>query len=262
MERLVGPCLLFRRKRGLVHKEVGFASRLQHLARRTCVAGENDLATGARRPQHLLGSHGASVRKLDACAALQPAEERPLRDAERLRRVEVEAARTRALHQAVPVRPDAVLDREGEDAVVGSLEHVSGHELTQLHVVRELPEDPPENREEVDEARRPVHGERKLTAAKREGLEHPRQAEVVVGVVVRQEDLVQLDEPHRGAKELALGALTAIEEDPVAPAPDERSSEAAAGSRHRARCSEEDKVEVHGPSVGRRRARVPGRRWD
>jgi hypothetical protein len=37
----------------------------------------------------------------------------------------------------------------------------------------------------------------------------------VIRVVVGEEDLAQFDEPYRGAKQLSLGALPAIDEDPL-----------------------------------------------
>ena len=58
--------------------------------------------------------------------------------------------------------------------------------------------------------------ERHLAPAQGKGLEHPRQAEVVVGVVVREEHLWQLDEPDRGPEQLALGAFPAVEEQALA----------------------------------------------
>ena len=41
-------------------------------------------------------------------------------------------------------------------------------------------------------------------------------AQVVVGVEVRQEDVLEVDEPDRRAQELALGSLAAVEQQPVA----------------------------------------------
>jgi hypothetical protein len=232
MKRLVGPGLLLGRERRLVHEQVGVAGHFEHLERRPCITGEHDLATGARRSEHLLGSHVAPVRKVDRLPALEPPEERALRNPQRLGGLEVEAPGTRVLGQAVAVRPDAVLDGEGEDAVIAALERVAGHELAQLDVVGELPEDPAEDPEKVDQARRAVDREWQLAASERERLQHPRQAEVVVGVVVRQEDLVQLDEPDRGAEELSLSAFAAVEEDPVSAAADQRSGQAAARGGH------------------------------
>jgi hypothetical protein len=54
----------------------------------------------------------------------------------------------------------------------------------------------------------------------------------MVGVVVRQEDFVQLDEADGGAKELSLSAFAAVEEDPVASAAHQRPGQAAARRRH------------------------------
>jgi hypothetical protein len=54
----------------------------------------------------------------------------------------------------------------------------------------------------------------------------------VVSVVVREENLGELDEAHRRPEELALRALAAIEEDPVAPPADERAREATPSRRH------------------------------
>ena len=66
---------------------------------------------------------------------------------------------------------------------------------------------------------RSVDRQRHLAAAQRERLEHARKAEVVVGVVVREEDLLELDEADVAAQELALRALAAVEQQPLAAAP-------------------------------------------
>ena len=76
-----------------------------------------------------------------------------------------------------------------------------------------------ERAEEVAQPGRPVDGERHVAHPQREGLEHSRQAEVVVGVEVGDEDLLEVDEPDRGAQELALRSLAAVEEQAVAAAP-------------------------------------------
>ena len=100
------------------------------------------------------------------------------------------------------------------------------------------------------EATRGVDLEWELPAAEREGLEHPRQPEDVVGVEVREEDLPQLHEPDRRAEQLPLGAFRAVEEEPLAAAPDEESRRRTLGGRHRAGRAEEDEVEIHGPILG------------
>jgi hypothetical protein len=67
----------------------------------------------------------------------------------------------------------------------------------------------------------------------------------MVGVVVRQEDLTQLDQPDVGAQELPLCALGAVEEQSFpAPAQEDRRRRALRG-RHRAGGSQEDEIEIH-----------------
>ena len=232
MKRLVGPGLLLGRERRLMHEEIRLSRDLEHLERGPRIASEDDLPARARGPKHLLGTHAASVRKLDGLPTLELSEKWALRNAERAGRLEIEAARPRVLDDAVAVRTDAVLDHEGEDPVIAALERISRRELLQVDVVGKLPEDPPQDAEELDEARRPVDLERQLASPERERLQHSRQAEVVVGVIVRQEDLVQLDEPDRRAKKLPLSAFTAVEEDAVAPTPDQRSSQSATRGGH------------------------------
>jgi len=68
----------------------------------------------------------------------------------------------------------------------------------------------------------------------------------MVGVVVREEDLPQLDQADVRAQKLPLRALGAVEEQPLAAAAQEHRRRSALGSRHRARGAEEDEIEVHG----------------
>ena len=70
-----------------------------------------------------------------------------------------------------------------------------------------------------------------LAAAEREGLQHPRQAEDVIGVQVREEDVLEVDEPGVRAEQLALRPLAAVDEQPVAAAAEERRGGAARGGR-------------------------------
>jgi hypothetical protein len=72
----------------------------------------------------------------------------------------------------------------------------------------------------------------------------------VVGVEVRDEDLVQVDEPDGRAKQLALRSLGAVEKESVASAPHEQRRRSALRGRHRARRPQEHKVEIHGPILG------------
>ena len=107
-------------------------------------------------------------------------------------------------------------------------------------------------REPISSSRppRPVEHERQLAPAQRERLQHPGHAEEVVGVEVREEDLLQVDEADVRAEELALRPLAAVEQQPLAAAADERGGGSAARGRHRAGRAEEDDVEIHAASLG------------
>ena len=104
--------------------------------------------------------------------------------------------------------------------------------------------------EQLLQAGRPVDLERDLTAPKRERLQHPRQAEVVVGVVVGEEDLGQLDQADRRAQELALRPFAAVDEETLAAPADERGRESPPAGRDRAGRAQKDEVEIHRASVG------------
>ena len=139
-----------------------------------------------------------------------------------------------------------MLDRERLDPVPVARDRVTRLELDRLERVGEPPEDPPEGRDQVAKPGRAVDRQRKLAPTERVRLQHPRKAEVVIGVEVGQEHLAQLDEPHVAAEELALSALGAVEEQALAPATDERRSRRALGRRRGAGRPEEDDVEIHG----------------
>ena len=136
-------------------------------------------------------------------------------------------------------------DGERPQAIVLADQLVARPELLQLDGVRELAEDPPQRVEEVAEAGRPVHRDRHLPPTQRERLQHSGQPEIVVGVVVRQEDLPDVDQPHARAEELALRPLAAVEEEPLASSAQEQSRRRPLGGRHRAGGPEEDEIEVH-----------------
>ena len=68
----------------------------------------------------------------------------------------------------------------------------------------------------------------------------------MIGVEVRQEDVLEVDEADVGAEKLPLRALAAVDEQPVAAAPDERRRRPARGGGGGRGRPEEDEVEVHG----------------
>src|SRR5439155_26001391 len=158
-----------------------------------------------------------------------------------------ETARTVVLVERVPHRGDAVVHRVREDAVPVALEWLPRAHLHELELVREPPEDAPQAGEELAQPRRAVHGERELALPELERLEHPREAEVVVAVVVRDEDLIEVGQADRRAHQLPLRALAAIEEQPITPTPDEQRRRGAGGGRGAARRAEKDEIEVHAP---------------
>jgi putative nucleotidyltransferase with HDIG domain len=249
MQRLVGSLLFLGGERRLVDEEIGFARRLEHDARRPGIAGQHDLSPRTGRSQHLVGPDLPTVRRGDRFAGLEPSEQRALRDPERPRSLHVEAPRPLGLDELVAVGVHTVLDVEDGDPVIAPVESVAGSQLDQLELVCELAENPPKRAEQLDESGRPVHGQRHLTPAERERLEHPGKAEVVVGVIVGDEDLGKLDQADRGAQELALGAFAAVEEHALAAPAYERARQAAFGRRNRARGAQKDEVEVHERSV-------------
>ena len=75
----------------------------------------------------------------------------------------------------------------------------------------------------------------------------------MVGVEVGEEDLLEVDQADR-AQELALGALAAVEQQPVAAAADERRGQPALRRGRRAGGSEEQDVQIHGPILTRARS--------
>ncbi len=137
-------------------------------------------------------------------------------------------------------------DCEGLEPIGAAFQNRSWLELDGLDRVRQPAEDPSERREQLAETSGAVQRQGHLAPAQRERLQHPRQAEVVVRVKVREEDLLEIDEPHVAAQELALRALRAVEQEPLPSPAHERGAQGALGGRHGAGRPEEDDVEVHG----------------
>jgi hypothetical protein len=165
MQGVVRSLLLLRREGRLVDEDVGILRCLEHLPRGTRVAREHDLPSGTRRAQDLLWPHRAASGDLDGLSALQASEERPFGDTQCARGLDIEAPGARTLRKGVTVGGHAVLYVEGDDAVIAALDRVAAAQLDQLDRIRQLPEDPAEYREEIDEARRAVDGERHFPPA-------------------------------------------------------------------------------------------------
>ena len=186
------------------------------------------------------------VRKCHLLAALQQAALPTVRNSQPVRLLDVEPPRPLVLHEPVSDGVDVVVDLEAVDDVAVPLEPSSRLELDELYGVRESPEDPPQRDEQLLEPARPVDRQRDLAAAERERLQHAREPEVVVRVVVGQEDLLEVDQPQVATQQLPLRPLGAVDEQPVAAAPHERRAERALRRRHGARRPEEDDVQLHG----------------
>src|SRR3954447_7291801 len=145
----------------------------------------------------------------------------------------------------------AVADVEGRHLVAVVGDRVAGLEVDDLERVAQAPVDDAHGAHERDGAGRAVDGQRRLAVAQLEGLEHPRQPQPVVGVVMGEEDGLHVGQAD-GAEQLALGPLAAVEEQAVAAATQERRRQPAASGRHGAGGTGEEEREVHA-----RGSRVP-----
>ena len=150
VQGLVCPLLLLGGESRLVHEDVRLLSHVEHLRRGARVPGQDDLAPRSRRAQHLFGDDSTAAGQVNCLAGLQASEERPLEDAEGAGSLDVEAPRSGILGEAVAVRSHAVLDREGEDPVVAAVASFAWAQLTEVDLVCQLSEDPPQDCEEVD----------------------------------------------------------------------------------------------------------------
>ena len=90
-------------------------------------------------------------------------------------------------------------------------------QLLQLQRIAEPPDQRRQDREQLLQARRPEHPQRRLALGQVVRFEQPWQPQDVVGVVVRQVDLVDLRQPQRPLH-LPLRAFATVKQQPV-PAP-------------------------------------------
>ena len=232
MSRFVRTFALFVRERRFVDQDLRTSRRIEHGPGPPRVTGQDDFSSWSRRAEHLLRVDCPSVGERNRLATLEHSEQRSRRDPERRRSLDVELAGPRVFNQRVADRGLTVVNLEDADPVPVAVEDVTGPQLDQRVRIRELPEDALQRTKEVDEPRRPVDCEGNLATAKGERLHHPWQAEVMIGVIVRQEHLGQLDEADRRPKQLPLRALTAVEEEALAPAPEEQAGGSAPCRRH------------------------------
>ena len=200
-------------------RSVGAGGRFDDRGGGGRVSAQDDLAAGASRPQDVVRRDDSAVGESDGLAALEQAPFGAVGHPETRRLVHVEPARTRGLDELVADGAHSVLHTDRLERVAVALETRPRVELDVRDGIGEPSEDPPERPEKLAETTRPVDRERDLAPAQRKRLEHSRKAEVVVGVIVGQEDLLELQETDVAAQELPLRALPAVEEQPLAAAP-------------------------------------------
>ncbi len=245
VERLECSVALLLAEGRLVHEDVrAFREHLNRVGR--CrVAGEHDPAPGTRLAEHRVGRDHLTVIERDRIAPLQSAALGSRRHAERIGGLHVEPARPIVFVERVPDRAHTVMHGNDEDAVAVPLERLTGAHLDGLDRIRQPADDPPQVAEELAEARRPIDGQRHLPLTEGKGLQHPRQAERVIGVVVRQEDLLEIRQAQRRTHQLALRSFCAVEEQALAAPPHEKRCRRPRGGRGTRRRTQEDDVEVH-----------------
>lgn len=241
--RELGALALGRREGRVVDEELGSVCRDPRLLAGTRVAGDDDLAPRAIGLHHLLRTH-LTVAARDRFAPLQ----RPVGgsglNAESLRGLGIEATRTRVLVERVPVGDDPVVGVEGLDHVSVPLHQLAPVELVQRDLVGGAAHDPGDRGEQVDEPGWAEDVERLGAVLHVVALQQPRQAQVVVGVQMGDEDRIDGDQPSR-ALHLPLRPLAAVEQDAIASAAHEDARGVAPRRGHRAPGAEEDDVQVH-----------------
>ncbi len=129
------------------------------------IAGQDELPTGARRAEDVLGRHDGAALERNGLSPLKHAALRPVRHAEPVSGADVEAARALGLDERIADGRNPVIDREDLETVVAAIERRAGLQLDQLERVRQAPEHAPERGEEIAQATRSVDRERELPPA-------------------------------------------------------------------------------------------------
>ncbi len=235
------------REASIVHEQLRLVRRYAHDLAWRRVARDDDLSAAPGLPHHLLGADLA-VRAAHGLAGLEPAEIGARRHPKTLGDPWVEAPRPLVLDQRVAVGAHSMVHPEAAHLVPVVAERLPVVELDELDVVGEPADDPAEGLEQLPQARWADDPQRAFAALEVIGLQQARHPEIVIGVVVRDVDLVHRHEPGR-ALHLALRAFAAIEEQPLAAHPRQQAGRGTARGGHRAARAEEDHREVHRPTV-------------
>ena len=216
-----------------------------------------------RLPHHLLGLTSPSEPCTGSPAWSLP-KSGPGVTPSRSATVGIEPPRPLVLDQRVAVGAHPVIDPEAAHLVAVVADRLPLVELHQLDLVGEPADDPAERPEQLPQAGRADDPQRALAALEVIRLQQAGHPEIVVGVVVGEVDLVHRHEPGR-ALHLALRALAAVEQQPLAAHPRQQAGRGTARGGHRAARAEEDDREVHRPTVavagvGRHATRLSARR--
>ena len=202
-------------------------------------------ARTVRRPPHVL-------------PALEPTQVGTMGDAELRGLVGVEMARALVLDNRVAVGSHAMVDRKGADLIAVVAHGLALLELQELELISDPAEDPAQRADQVPQAGRADQPQRQLPVRQVIRLQQAGDAEVVIGVVVADIDVLDRDQADR-VLHLPLGALPAIEEQSVAAQAGEYRGGRPLRGRQRTTGPQEHDIEVHARNVNRRSA-VRGRR--
>ena len=184
------------------------------------VAGQDHGTPGTCGADELVGRHRPTVGERDGLASQERSALRAVRHVELGRKRRVEDSGASVLHECPCDGVAAMPYRPGHESVAVSLDDISVLHLARLDLEAQSTDERSEHAQKVAQARRPDELERALPAMEVVGLEQAGKPEHVIGVVVGEGDQVELGQPERRAQELALGPLTAVDEQDVALAPD------------------------------------------
>ena len=233
-----------------MHQQVGGGGRLPRAGTGTCVARKHEPAPRPRRAHHLLGRHDRAGVERHRPSVLQLAAQRPERHPQRRCRLHVEPAGPDVLAQRVAEACHPVVGGERLDPVAVALQRLPRLELDQRQRIRQPADHAVERADQRPQAGWAVDRERRLAGAQRERLQHAGQAQHVIGVEVRDQRQVDVGQAGRRSQHLPLRALPAVDQDPLAATPHEIRGRATLRGRYRTGGSQEQHVQIHGPSLG------------
>ena len=222
----------------LVNQEVSLPGCRPHAVARGGVAREDDPASRPCRPHDVGGRD-----PVDLFPPGQGGKPGAFLDAQLRSPRRVETAGPLVLDDGVAEGRTPVADRDHIDPEPVEVDGVGGLNLAHLEGKGRLFGGYPDAGEKPRCSRGAEEVERPLPAPQLKGLYEARHPKPVVGVVVGEEDRVDLREPN-APYELALGPFPAVEEDPLAVGTEKLGGHAAPGRGHRAGGTGEEEVDL------------------